>query len=62
MKNKETQRYREQTSGYEWWGEEGKYSAKGAGGTNYWVYDKFKDGIVQNWECSQYFIMTVSAE
>ena len=35
-KKKQTHRYREQTSGYQWWGK-GQYWGGGVGGTNCWV-------------------------
>ena len=37
-KKKQTHKYREQTSGYQW-GErgEGQYTGEGVGSTNYWV-------------------------
>ena len=34
---KQTHRYKEQTSGYQWSGEEGQYRGWGVGSTNYWM-------------------------
>ena len=36
-KKKQTHRYREQTSGYQWGGGGGVYRVGGVEGTNYWV-------------------------
>ena len=59
---KQTHRYREQTSGYQW-GEgqgEGKYRGKGVRGINYYVKTKLQRYIVQHGEYSQYFIITIN--
>ena len=40
-RKKQTHRYREQTSGYQWGG--GNIGCGGVGGTNYSVYDRLKD-------------------
>ena len=36
-KQKQTHRYREQTSGHQWGGGQGQNGSGGVGGTNYWV-------------------------
>ena len=57
-KKKQTHRYREQTSGYQWW--EGQNRGRGVRGTDYYVQNKLQGYIVQHGECSQYFIITVN--
>ena len=56
-KRKQTHRYREQTSGYQWGG--GK-TGMGLRGTNYHVQNKLQGYIVQHREYSQYFIITIN--
>ena len=47
-KRKQTHRYREQTSGYQWGVEEGQCKGRDMGGTDYWVKDKLQECIVQH--------------
>lgn len=58
MEKKQTHRYRELTSGYQW--EQGSRGRQDRGremrGTNYYVEDKLQSLIVQHGEYSQYFI------
>ena len=57
-KKKQSHRYREQTSGYQWgagkW--KGKYRRGGLRDTNYYVKNKLQVYVVQHTEYSQYFI------
>ena len=63
MKKKQTQRCREQTSGYQWGEERAERQDKvwRLRGKNYYVQiNKQQRYIVQHWEYRQYFIITLN--
>lgn len=55
---KQTHRYRERTSGYQWRGGEEEYRDGKMGDTNHWLKDRPKD-ILQCGGYSQYFVITL---
>ena len=61
-KQKQTHRYREQTSGYQWGKEarEGQDRGRGVRGTTMYKINKLQGYIVQHREYSQYFIITLN--
>ena len=58
-KKKQTHRYREQTSGYQWGGGERKYWGGLGGSGRYKLLGQAQGCIVQHGEYSQYFVITV---
>lgn len=50
------QNHREQTSGSQWGGEEGRYRARESDGVNYSVSDGLQGCIVPHRDCRQHFI------